>query len=363
MVLSALWFLLAALLFYFSIRKPPGYLRYSLGALHIFCMISSLIVDCFIPSPYSETWMLFVIATILHAFAILFTQRKVVYDPSKRLKDNLRDTFWIWSNLRQISFTKRVATPDTKNGVITARTLFALTKSFRILTLWFMNRFISWLTLASFVRLQINIEDFAPEKQGLLPPMTPRDLSLRIVISSYWISSNYFTVNLAYDIFSVLFVSILQWDMPSDWTYAFGSVSEAYTLRRFWGVFWHKFHVEVITAYTPSYFCWKEDECWKRSVRNNLRALWIFLVSGVCHGLVNLALQRDSMRQDIRFFLSNYIICLVETVVKSFIWKRSSHSVASSLWLRLLGYVWVLCFFVCTVPAWKYPLVYTSVIA
>ena len=40
-------------------------------------------------------------------------------------------------------------------------------------------------------------------------------------------------------------------DRPEEWPPLFGSISEAYTLRRFWGVFWHKLDLGIFKMYTP----------------------------------------------------------------------------------------------------------------
>ncbi|KAI1440203.1 hypothetical protein F5Y02DRAFT_403517 [Annulohypoxylon stygium] len=130
--------------------------------------------------------------------------------------------------------------------------------------------------------------------------MISRDLFLRAVVSFHWILSNYFNITLAHDALSVLFISVLQWDMPSDWPCVFGSVFEAYSLRRFWSVFWHKLHVGVMTTLMPHYLYRQDGELWwQRYNRTILRALWIFSFSGICHGLVNLMLRKATMRQDI----------------------------------------------------------------
>ncbi|KAI2465195.1 hypothetical protein F4781DRAFT_410266 [Annulohypoxylon bovei var. microspora] len=66
-------------------------------------------------------------------------------------------------------------------------------------------------------------------------------------------------------------------------------------------------------------------------------------------------------RQEIRFFLSNYIVCWAETVAKPVMQRRYLQNIGLNIWLRLLGYAWVFSFFFCTVPALKYPLVYEPV--
>ncbi|KAI1086179.1 hypothetical protein F5B19DRAFT_480159 [Rostrohypoxylon terebratum] len=362
MLPSLFWLLLAAVPFSLAMRQPPGYLRSSLGALHVICMVNNLIGDFdLVPSSLSELWASFTLASILHSFIVLFIQEEVVRGDSKSLIDHLRELFWAWSNFRRIPFTERTAMSAKKSRTKT-RVVFATKRLFRVLILVLMNNSTTSLAVLCLRKLDITIEDFAPEKQSFLPPIVPRDLLLRMIISFYWILSNYFGITLAHDGLSVLFVTILQWDTPSEWPCVFGSVSEANSLRRFWGVFWHKLHVGIMTTLMPPCLCRKDGEVWwQRCGRSSLRALWIFLFSGICHGLVNRVLRKRTMRQDVQFFLSNYVICLAETVVNSLMRKRYSHDASPRIWERLLGYVWVLSCFGCTVPAWKYPLVYGSV--
>ncbi|OTA81200.1 hypothetical protein M434DRAFT_47183, partial [Hypoxylon sp. CO27-5] len=167
--------------------------------------------------------------------------------------------------------------------------------------------------------LEISAEDFAPVHQGLLPSLTHRGICLRTIISFHWIWSTYYLLTSAHDILAILFVSILQWDLPSEWPCLFGSVLEAYSLRRFWGVFWQRLHVHIIAAYTPNFLCSVEigqrgNLWWGRRMTNALRALWIFLMSACCHALVNLVVsQKNTIRLELHFFLANYMACLMET--------------------------------------------------
>jgi len=45
--------------------------------------------------------------------------------------------------------------------------------------------------------------------------------------------------------FAANFVSLLQWDQPDGWPPLFGSISEVYSLRRFWGVFGHQLNLGI----------------------------------------------------------------------------------------------------------------------
>ncbi|OBT74656.1 hypothetical protein VF21_07014 [Pseudogymnoascus sp. 05NY08] len=65
-------------------------------------------------------------------------------------------------------------------------------------------------------------------------------------MSVQWIWSSYVVLTLSHDILAIFFVTLLRWDQPSQWPALFGSIAEAYSLRRFWGVFWHLLHIAVV---------------------------------------------------------------------------------------------------------------------
>ncbi|KAI1099570.1 hypothetical protein F4804DRAFT_349277 [Jackrogersella minutella] len=312
---------------------------------------------------YSNVCVSFAIGAAVRTMPILFMKRKNLYTTSTKLKDRLRETFWIWTNFRGIPFSNRDTVRSITGDDIWSRIRFAdqtLTLSFHI---WGMDYIVNaWVRI--FIRwLKYTISDFAPAKQSLLPSLNRHELFIRTIVSFHWIWTTYANITLAHGLLSILFVVILKWDLESEWPCLFGSLSEAYTLRRFWGVFWHRLHVAPFEAYMPSYLSRKEEEehWWRHWARNSLRSLWIFFFSAGCHTIVQLVvMQRNTMVQEFRFFLSNYAACSIETVVWSVVQRKRVQYVGPRIWMRLLGYVWVFGFFFCTVPAWKYPLIYDT---
>ncbi|KAK3304336.1 membrane bound O-acyl transferase family-domain-containing protein [Chaetomium strumarium] len=161
--------------------------------------------------------------------------------------------------------------------------------------------------------LHLSRRDFGPDKQGLLPPLTERDLYLRALVSSQWIWDTCLLLTSAHDLLAAVFVSVLQWDRPPEWPPLFGSITEAYSLRRFWGVFWHRLHVAVFDAYLSMVFRVKSDITFRA-----LRALWMFMLSALFHAISNWVLtRRFHAVPESRFFLSNYVVCLAETILES----------------------------------------------
>ncbi|OTA97675.1 hypothetical protein M434DRAFT_42733, partial [Hypoxylon sp. CO27-5] len=167
--------------------------------------------------------------------------------------------------------------------------------------------------------MEIGIMDFAPNRQGLFPPITRRDLTIRAVISVYWIWDSYTCLTLAHDFLAILFVLVLRWDLPTDWPPLFGSLGNSYSLRRFWGVFWQRLHVYPFLAFTPSILRITRDRKLEttrtRAIRGAFWSLWIFTMSAGCHAAANyVRLRRNTIYSEMRFFFFNYVGCLLETV-------------------------------------------------
>ncbi|KAK4040415.1 membrane bound O-acyl transferase family-domain-containing protein [Parachaetomium inaequale] len=243
------------------------------------------------------------------------------------------------------------------------RLLFAALRGTRAITFWVLDRLVSHLVTDTFLRLSIRLSDFEPAHQGLLPCLTRRDLSLRAIMTVQWIWSMYSKLTMVHDLLALIFVALLGWDQPLEWPPVFGNLLEAYSLRRFWGIFWHRLHVALFDAYIPSFPCRREAGQQRDTNRfgvdasKALRPLCIFLFSAICHSVVNSAvLGRSSVLPEARFFLSNYVLCLLETLLKH-LFNGKGLSNCSRL-KRPLGYVWVLVVFFALTPGWQYPSIY-----
>ncbi|KAI8949634.1 membrane bound O-acyl transferase family-domain-containing protein [Xylaria longipes] len=183
------------------------------------------------------------------------------------------------------------------------------------------------LVTRSLLGLDVNILDFGPANQRLLPSITTKTLCLRTILSVHWIWDAYVILVTFHDIFAIIFVSLLRWDSPEEWPPLFGSVGEAYTLRRFWGVFWHRLHLAPFELLMRPFLIlqdpappmhWNQNhgsfrpDFWYKL----LRALSIFLLSAICHiGVDWVTAGNRNTLSELRFFLSNFCICLAEKFV------------------------------------------------
>ncbi|ORY69041.1 membrane bound O-acyl transferase family-domain-containing protein, partial [Pseudomassariella vexata] len=155
---------------------------------------------------------------------------------------------------------------------------------------------------------------------GLVVPLGTHALCLRAMMSIIWIWNTNALLKISHNLSAIFFVFVLQWDQPAEWPALFGSLAEAYSLRRFWGVFWHRLHVKPFEAYMPPflrrYLEQEQGEGQWRILNSSLKALWIFLLSAGCHSLTDWVLiRKNTSRENFRFFLTNYVLCLAETVV------------------------------------------------
>ncbi|KAI0376501.1 hypothetical protein F5Y04DRAFT_285808 [Hypomontagnella monticulosa] len=368
MILSISWFVLATVSFGIAVQQIPRYLRYILGCVHLGCVVNTLRAAATLSSnTLSDGWVSFVIGTAVCTTSIVFTETSTIRMTSPGLKNRLRETFWVWSNHRRLPYTFRDIS-TTRRDETRDRVWFGVRACSRVVTLQLVDLFVSLLVDRALRKIGLTIDDFGPAKQTLYPPLNYHDLYIRAIMSVQWIWKNYAFLRLTHELFSILFVSLLGWDLPSEWPPIFGNIAEAYSLRRFWGVFWHRLHVAAYEAYMPSFLRGtgseqRQESGRRRNMRNSARALWIFLFSAGCHTLLDfVVIGMYTGRQEFGFFLLNYVGCLVETVATSIVGKRYPQTVVFKAYLRIIGYAWVFAFFFCTVPAWKYPLVYEVLI-
>ncbi|KAL4902033.1 membrane bound O-acyl transferase family-domain-containing protein [Aspergillus multicolor] len=139
---------------------------------------------------------------------------------------------------------------------------------------------------------------------------------------------------------------------PGDWPPLFGRMRDAYTLRAFWGKFWHQLLRRPLTAFsnhlTQEIMHLSCPSMWERYTNN----LVVFILSGAIHlasdyeAGVTIAESRAMV-----FFPSFVPLFMIEDGVRH-LWRRvcrptsctDSSSSGIALWQRVLGYLWVIMF-------------------
>jgi hypothetical protein len=349
-----LWYLVGTFLFYLAIQQPRSLSRLLLSTLHISSMIVPLsprydmcrFSNCSILAP-------FIIYSTIHTTSLLCGDGRILQLNSAPLFRRLREVFRLWSNIRRMRLFNSTDR-DTKDK----RMSFAMRRMCHAGAVWLMYHLFTELTVRVLRGLNASIWDFTLPNQGILPRMSSRDLCIRGIMSVNWIWSSYAILSGAHDLLAIIFVSLLGWDRPDEWPSLFGNPVEVYSLRRFWGIFWHQLHTKLYESFIPPFLQNAHTSQSQRLefVRKSLRAFWIFFLSASCHAFANWVIFRNAyVIPEMRFFFINYALCLTETVG-----NRTVGKIIEPGWwsTRVIGYVWVLFVFICLVPGWRYPLMF-----
>ncbi|KAH8173807.1 membrane bound o-acyl transferase family protein [Sarocladium implicatum] len=219
------------------------------------------------------------------------------------------------------------------------------------------------------------VADFSPSREWLLPrlvsgELTVHDLGVRTYVSLAWIYDTCSQLVLVHTLLSLFFVLLLQVDEPEEWPPLFRSPLKAYTVRRFWGTYWHRLltptairWAKFITARVPLLRRQKGAE--------KLFVAWfVFTVSGVAHVLVGWQLGDAALRRDLYFFWANFGVIGFEIVLEKVAASVCRHvapdkGVLSHPYLRIfgrvLGCLWVVFWFIMTIPHILFPKTYAAI--
>ncbi|KAH7308974.1 membrane bound O-acyl transferase family-domain-containing protein [Stachybotrys elegans] len=167
----------------------------------------------------------------------------------------------------------------------------------------------------------------------------------RVLLDSSWRAS------------SLIFVG-LGIDRPENWRPLFGSVWEAYTLRNFWGKYWHQLLRWPFTSNTNfllrQVLHFPRPTALERYTNNFL----VFLLSGLLHAkaarLFGLSMVESGA---IQFFTSFALGYIIEDIVQAIYQKitRKSDKDKTAVWEKLAGFTWVLFWLSITYPWYLYP--------
>ncbi|TFK83286.1 hypothetical protein K466DRAFT_498755 [Polyporus arcularius HHB13444] len=134
---------------------------------------------------------------------------------------------------------------------------------------------------------------------------------------------------------------------PEDWPALFGSISQAYTIRRFWGYTWHHALQRHLRAW--GIFVVRALRIPRGTRLSSLVQLHVaFLLSGLQHALGDLMVGWRYTGRSMPFFLLNGVAITIEDL---FLTVARSLGARSTPATKLLGYVWVVLWF-----GWSAPL-------
>ncbi|KAI0386659.1 membrane bound O-acyl transferase family-domain-containing protein [Hypomontagnella monticulosa] len=273
----------------------------------------------------------------------------------------------IWNNPRHLSFQR----PGPGSAPWPKLLKFALFRIFKAGVIILVDR-----VLVQKIRVHLTASstlfDFTPDQEPILrrlleddedDPISQHQLILRAFMCVSWIWANILILELYHALLSVVFVVILRLDDPEDWPPLFGNPAEAWTVRRFWGKFWHRIA-------SPTFAIWSQLVSHRilrlkpgSEVDNAIVAFGIFFLSGLTHAIAAWKIGEGDMDRDVLFFCANFVIVgveiLVSNLIKNLVWKTKYEVFLRDHRVRLagkmMGYVWVYAWFFWAAPRWLYP--------
>jgi hypothetical protein len=207
----------------------------------------------------------------------------------------------------------------------------------------------------------LGIEDFLPSQHSYfrrLSEVTFRETALRIWISAYFVWSTFSSLTMIHHVLAIVFIGTGV-DEPKDWPSLYGNITEAYSVRRLWGKFWHKLVYRSYTSY-GIFISSRILGLPKKSMVGRLFInFFVFFLSGCVHGLVQLQLGYScGWKEDIAWYSLCFFMIMAETLF-TFLAKKALGRYWQYLmadWVcKPLGFLWVGWFLFWSLPKSQYP--------
>lgn len=354
-VFTPLWsFSLASLITILSLRQGKGIRKLSLLAIWPLNFLSlNTCHHLTWPGGLNSTYASLVIFYFLHTLKILVLD----YQPPK--SPGFINAYKLWNNPRGLE-APPVVFSTTPNKNPQSRLRFAILQLVKIALLFTADTHLVQDVISVFVFTGAKPSDFAPDYEVFrFQSLTGRQLLIRAGISVNWIWTAFYLLEASRCALSLAFVAVLRWDEPEEWPSIWGRAANATSVRGFWGKVWNRITIPTFAFYAGLFLGVLGVEK-KTGLRKTLVPLFVFLFSGLSHGLGGWAVGDGAMGRDILFFFLNFVACAVETFVgKTAGWKSCKKGVPS--WaVRMAGMMYLFGFFFMVVPLWMYPKIYVA---
>ncbi|PYH89122.1 hypothetical protein BO71DRAFT_364127 [Aspergillus ellipticus CBS 707.79] len=156
---------------------------------------------------------------------------------------------------------------------------------------------------------------------------------------------------------SVLCVGLGGADVAS-WPPLFGSLGDAYTVRGFWGKFWHQYLRWPFTSVSTAITCRVLRLPKPSLIERYLNLTIVFLLSGTMHVCANIVSGVEGGNPGtLLFFLAQAGAIIFEDTVQHF-WqrRRGIAGTGTPIWQRIVGFLWVFGWLGTSFAWWWYPI-------
>ncbi|KAK5049497.1 hypothetical protein LTR84_004426 [Exophiala bonariae] len=234
----------------------------------------------------------------------------------------------------------------------------------------------------------ISINDLTPAKASILrrllhpiisrsvaAPVSAREVMLRLwfTVTALW--TPVILLDALHAAIAIFFIYIVRVDTPEDWPDLFGSPSEAYTIGRFWMSVWHRLHLSGYSDVSNYLIAMLPRSVSRNAVIKRLFVTFsLFLISALIHQLTEWQLHSTyGDYADLRFFSMNAVGVSLEYALLRCT-RTSATSEGGNLRIagrreklqvalvRVIGYVWVVGFFVWAIPKCYYQRAYHAAV-
>ena len=213
--------------------------------------------------------------------------------------------------------------------------------------------------------IPISSEYFSPERAYFFRRLFSKsstldllELWLRFEMLFDWTVINMFFYEAVYSMFAVLFVGILRFDDPEEWTLNLcNNLLEAWSVRRYWGKHWHNYiynsfstHIKVVSR---EWLTLDKGKWYTRFLENSL----VFLASGMAHTLVRWQ-QRPGVDAWVItiWYVAQMLPIVIEVLVQDY-WRKARQRLGINaddkrvnILEKALGYLWVSGWFYWSIP-------------
>lgn len=398
------------------LRIPVRYRRYLFPAIVIPATASFLTMQHLsFPAGLSELWGSITLISLIHFSSLLYIKKWTLRIPRQTIKVSNVTGTWLnkrlWTHTYKAASNPRFIRIPYKHVILSDQSTGSQAKSTAIHGKFSSTR-IQWLLVKIGIHLLLNrlainlllgpmsISDFAPAKTVLVrrllrlgvhhstDPVSMREIVMRLWVTMNGIWGPILMLDSIHTALALLFIYVLRIDIPEDWPDLFGSPSEAFNLGRFWTMyvytrvyfrfkaneirrFWHRLHLSGYSDFAhliiPRFM--QRHAVTKRV----LVTFSLFLISGAIHQLTSWQLNPGcGDYADLQFFCMNAAAVISESALLHVTSPRQPSEVGQhrqtershpqgplfAILAHLVGYTWIVGFFVWIIPKLYYPRVY-----
>ncbi|KAJ2919982.1 hypothetical protein MD484_g506, partial [Candolleomyces efflorescens] len=161
----------------------------------------------------------------------------------------------------------------------------------------------------------------------------------RTVSVFQFVGMTYCGLRMMHSVLSAAFVGT-KISNPEDWPPLFGKLGEAYTVRRFWGKFWHQLLRRFLTAHAD-FITYRIFQLRRQTIpATSLKFFFAFFFSGLSHYASDCMILNNWSGGAMCTFVIQAFAIGAEALV-NMVSERFGRQIVPNAFTKLLGYVWV----------------------